>query len=43
VKKGSLSAAAKYLWQKTISAQVAGLEETLGVLLFERVGGSLHS
>lgn len=43
VEKGSLSAAARYLGkrQPTISAQVAGLEEALGVLLFERVGRSL--
>lgn len=43
VEKGSLSAAARYLGkrQPTISAQVAGLEEALGVVLFERVGRSL--
>jgi len=43
VEKGSLSAAARYLGrrQPTISAQVAGLEDALGVALFERVGRSL--
>ncbi|PHR91130.1 MAG: LysR family transcriptional regulator [Robiginitomaculum sp.] len=43
VEKGSLSAAARYLGkrQPTISRQVAGLEESLGIVLFERVGRSL--
>lgn len=42
--EGSLSAAAKVtgLTQPTLSRQVAALEEELGVMLFERVGRSLH-
>lgn len=41
--EGSLSAAARKLGltQPTLGRQVAGLEEELGVLLFERVGNSL--
>lgn len=41
--KGSLSAAARSLGQRqpTLSRQVAGLEEDLGVMLFERVGRRL--
>ena len=41
--EGSLSAAARALGltQPTLGRQVAGLEETLGVLLFDRVGRSL--
>lgn len=41
---GSLSAAARALGltQPTLSRQVAGLEQDLGLLLFERVGKALH-
>ena len=43
VEEGSLSAAARALGstQPTLSRQVAGLEEQLGVILFERVGKML--
>jgi DNA-binding transcriptional LysR family regulator len=42
--EGSLSAAARELGltQPTLSRQVAGLEEELGVTLFERVGRGLE-
>ena len=41
--EGSLSAAARLLGQRqpTLSRQVAGLEEDLGVMLFERIGRRL--
>lgn len=44
VEEGSLSAAARALGstQPTLGRQVAGLEEQLGIVLFERVGKSLH-
>ncbi|MEL0437297.1 LysR family transcriptional regulator [Phycobacter sp. K97] len=42
--EGSLSAAARrlHLTQPTLSRQVAALEEELGLMLFERIGKSLH-
>ncbi|MDI3338409.1 LysR family transcriptional regulator [Defluviimonas aestuarii] len=42
--KGSLSAAARVLGltQPTLGRQVAALEQDLGILLFERVGRTLH-
>lgn len=42
--EGSLSAAARQLrlTQPTLGRQVSALEDDLGVLLFERVGRSLH-
>ena len=42
--EGSLSAAARVtgLTQPTLSRQVSALEEELGVMLFERIGRSLH-
>lgn len=44
VEEGSLSAAARALrlTQPTLGRQVAALEETLGIVLFERVGRSLE-